>query len=207
MAAGDHVDAGRDHGRGVDEGGDGGGAFHGVGQPDVERDLRGLAGGSEDEQQRDGGEDAAVPVRVGADGSEDLREAERAEVRDQQEHREQEAEVADAVDDEGFLAGVGGGVLGEVEADEQVGGEADALPADEEQKEALGQHQDEHEEHEEVEVGEEAPVAFFVRHVADRVDVDEEADAGDDAEHDQREVVDREGEVDLEAGDGDPWAG
>ena len=29
----------------------------------------------------------------------------------EQEHREQEAEVADAVDDEGFLAGVGGGVL------------------------------------------------------------------------------------------------
>ena len=108
----------------------------------------------------------------------------------EQEHREQEAEVADAVDDEGFLAGVGGGVLLEVEADEQVGGEADALPADEHQQEALGEHQDQHEEHEEVEIGEEAPVALFVRHVADRVDVDEEADAGDDAEHDEREVVD-----------------
>ena len=127
-------------------------------------------------------------------------------MRDQQEHREQEAEVADAVDDEGFFAGVGGGVLLEVEADEQVGGETDALPADEEQKEARDEDQDEHEEHEEVEVGEEAPVAFFVRHVADRVDVDEEADAGDDAEHDEREVVDGEGEVDLEAGDGDPGA-
>jgi hypothetical protein len=33
-------------------------------------------------------------------------EVQRAEVRDEQEHREQEAEVADAVDDEGFLAGV-----------------------------------------------------------------------------------------------------
>ena len=61
MAAGDHVDAGRDHGRGVDEGGDGGGAFHCVGEPDVERDLRGLAGGSDYEQQGDGGEEAAMP--------------------------------------------------------------------------------------------------------------------------------------------------
>ena len=32
----------------------------------------------------------------------------------------QESEVADAVDDEGFLAGVGGGVLQEEEADQQV---------------------------------------------------------------------------------------
>ena len=45
-----------------------------------------------------------------------------------------------------------------------------------------------------------------MRHVAGRVDVDEEADAGDDREHDQGEVVDREGEVDVEAGDGDPGA-
>ena len=140
------------------------------------------------------------------DRTKDLAEIERAEVLDHQEHGEQEAEVADAVDDEGFLAGVGGGVLREVEADEQVGGETDALPADEHQQEAGGQHQHQHEEHEEVEVGEEAPVAFFVRHVADGVDVDEEADAGDDAEHDEGEVIDGEGEVDLEAGDGDPGA-
>ncbi len=34
-----HVDAGRDHGRGVDESRDRGRAFHGVGQPDVEREA------------------------------------------------------------------------------------------------------------------------------------------------------------------------
>ena len=80
----------------------------------------------------------------------------------EQEHGEQEAEVADAVDDEGLLAGVGGGVAGEVEADEQVGGEAHAFPADEHEQEVLGQHQREHEEDEEVQVGEEAPVALVV---------------------------------------------
>ena len=71
VAAGDHVDAGGDHRRRVNERGDGRGAFHGVGEPDVEGDLRGLAGGSEDEQQGDGGEDAALPVGVGGDGAED----------------------------------------------------------------------------------------------------------------------------------------
>ncbi len=115
------------------------------------------------------------------DGGEDVGEVERAEVADEEEHGEQEAEVADAVDDECLAAGVGGGGLLEVEADEQVRGEADAFPADEEQQEVGGEDQHQHEEHEEVEVGEEAPVAFFVRHVADGVEVDEEADAGDDA--------------------------
>ena len=61
MGAGDHVDAGGDHGGGVDERGDGRGAFHGVGQPDVERKLRALAGGAEEQAERDGGEDAALP--------------------------------------------------------------------------------------------------------------------------------------------------
>ena len=65
VAARDHVDAGGDHGGGVDEGGDRRGAFHRVGQPDVERDLRGFAGGAEDQEQGDGGEEAAVSVRDG----------------------------------------------------------------------------------------------------------------------------------------------
>ena len=45
-----------------------------------------------------------------------------------------------------------------------------------------------------------------MRHVAGGVEVDEEADAGDDGEHDEGEVVDGEGEVDVEAGDCDPGA-
>ena len=142
VAARDHVDAGRDHGGRVDERGDRRGAFHGVGEPDVERDLRGLAGGAEDEQEGDGGEEAAVQSGAGAMAAKTSVKLERAEVGDEQEHGEQEAEVADAVDDEGLLAGVGGGVLVEVEADEQVRGEADAFPADEEQQEVLGEDQD-----------------------------------------------------------------
>src|SRR5581483_10617777 len=137
--------------------------------------------------------------------TEDVRKIERAEVCDEEEHREQESEVADAVDDEGLLAGIGGGVATEIEADQQVGSETDALPSDEEQLEARREHQNQHEEHEEVEVREEAPVTFLFSHVANRVDVNQEADTRDDAEHDQREVVDREGEVHLVSADGDPW--
>ena len=144
VAAGDHVDAGGDHGGGVDERGDRGGAFHGVGQPDVERESARTC------RRRRGRGSSAMAVRKCAPChsgccamcGEDLGEVERAEVGDEEEHREQEAEVADAVDDEGLLAGVGGGGLREPEADQQVRGEADALPADEEQQEVVGEDQD-----------------------------------------------------------------
>ena len=53
-AAGDEVDAGRDHRRGVDEGRDGRRARHRVGEPDVERHLRALAAGAEEEEEADG---------------------------------------------------------------------------------------------------------------------------------------------------------
>ena len=126
---------------------------------------------------------------------------------DDEEHGEEEAEVADAVDDEGFFACVGCGFFTEVETDEEVRGEAYAFPADEEEQEVGGEDEDRHEEHEEVEIGEEAPVTVFMRHIAGGVEMDEEADAGDDGQHDESEVVDGEGKGDLEAGDGNPWAG
>ena len=63
MRAGDHVDAGGDHGGGVDERGDRRGAFHGVGQPDVERKLRAFAGSADQQAEADDGEDAACANR------------------------------------------------------------------------------------------------------------------------------------------------
>ena len=50
---GDHVDAGRDHRRGVDQGADGRRAFHGVGKPDIKRKLGGFARGSDKKKDRD----------------------------------------------------------------------------------------------------------------------------------------------------------
>src|SRR5690606_39761880 len=54
VGAGDEVDAGGDHGGGVDERRDRGGAFHGVGEPGLERPLPGLAAGGGEEEQADG---------------------------------------------------------------------------------------------------------------------------------------------------------
>ena len=50
-----HVNAGGHHRRGVDQRGDRRRAFHRVRQPDVQRELRGLADrAAEDQQRRDG---------------------------------------------------------------------------------------------------------------------------------------------------------
>ena len=107
MRAGDHVNAGGDHGGGVNKRGDWRGAFHGVRQPDVEGKLRALAGRAEQQAKRDDGENAALPGRIRGEFCGDLAEGERAEVGQQQKHSDQEAEVADAVDDECLLARVG----------------------------------------------------------------------------------------------------
>ncbi len=63
MRAHHHVDAGSHHGGGMDQGGDRSGAFHSVRQPDVQRNLRGLAGSAEHQQQRNGGEEATLHLR------------------------------------------------------------------------------------------------------------------------------------------------
>jgi hypothetical protein len=55
------------------------------------------------------------------------------------------AEVTDAVRDEGLLAGVRVGVLGVPEADEQVGAEAHTFPAHEHEQQVLAHDQHEHE--------------------------------------------------------------
>ena len=110
-------------------------------------------------------------------------------------HAEEEAEVADAGGDEGFFGGGGGAGLCVPEADEEVGGEADDLPAHEEQEQAVGDDDAEHGPGEEREEAEEAGEVFVVRHVADAVDEDEQADEGDHDEHDGGEGIEHPAEL------------
>ncbi len=119
-------------------------------------------------------------------------------------HAEAEAEVADAVDDERLLSGARGRRLLVPEADEGVAAQADRLPADVEHQEVVAQDQQQHAEHEQVQVGEEAPVPAVAVHVADGVDVDEEADRADDQQKHRGQAVDQEADVDLEVARRDP---
>ena len=106
----DHVDTRRHHRRGVDESGHGRRPFHRVRQPGVERNLRRLAGGADEEQQRRQRDEAEAGGldRLACRESRQVLEVEGAESREQQQHPEDEGVVADPVDDEGLLRGVAG---------------------------------------------------------------------------------------------------
>ena len=67
---------------------------------------------------------------------------------EQQKHAQEEGEVANAVDDECFLAGVGGRIFEKEETNQQIRRQAHAFPAHEHQQIIVGQHQREHKEHE-----------------------------------------------------------
>ena len=92
-----------------------------------------------------------------ADGVERLRGSRRVPVwRKMKNVPEHEPDVADDVDHERLDARAGRRRAPVPEADQQVGGGADERPADDQQHEVAGQHQQQHREDEEVQVGEEA---------------------------------------------------
>src|SRR5258708_2031520 len=95
----------------------------------------------------------------------------------------------------------------EVETDQQVRGQAYAFPPHEHQQVVVGQHQGEHEEHEEVQVGEESIEAAFMCHEADSVNVDEKSDARYHQHHDARQLVEIEAERYVERAGIEPVEG
>ena len=116
-------------------------------------------------------------------GCEDRRDRHRAEHQEGAENAEREAEIADAVDDERLERRRIGARLVVPEADQQIGGEADAFPAEEHLHQAVGGHQHQHREAEQRQIGEEARLARVLLHIAPAVEVDEAGDGGDDDQH------------------------
>ena len=194
----DQVDARRHHRRRVDQGGHRRRTGHRVRQPDMQRDLRRLAGRADEQEHAH--QARRHRHRSGQERRIDLVHLQRAERAVQQEHAEQEAGIADAIGDEGLLARGGLGRILEPEADQQVGRQPDAFPAHEQHQQRTAQHQHQHEEQEQVEVREVARVALVLVHVADRVDVNQRADAGDDQCHHRRQTVEIEGDFERAVG-------
>ncbi len=131
-------------------------------------------------------------------------ELQRAENEIDGEDAEQEAEIADAVDDEGLDRRGVGAVAVVPEADQQVGAETDTLPAKEHLDEIVGGHQRQHEEGEEAEIGHEARNRIVMRHVADRIDMDGGGDDADHHHHDGAQRVEAQRPADLQLADIDP---
>ena len=205
--AGDQVDAGGHHRRRVDECADRRRALHRVGEPRVERDLRRLGDGAAEEPERDQHRERRVLAECLRRGCEDRREVQGPDLLDEDEEREREGRVADRVHDEGLLAGRHGLAPAVPVVDQQVGREADHAPAGQEQQEVPRLDEQEHGEDEERLVGVVARLLLVAVHVADRVGEDEEADAGDDQHHEDRERIDQDLGAEAQVARGQPGPG
>ena len=196
------VDAGRDHRGRVDQRRDGRRALHRVGQPDVQRELRALADRAGDQAQREQRDDGLAEHHA-VDQQQlsavvDLSDVERAGAVPDQDQRREQAEVAQPRDQERLLRRGGGGRLVEPEADQEVRGDADQLPEDEEHQQVAGQDQAEHRRGEQRHEHEVAPVAVVGLHVAGRIDLHEQRDARHDDQHHRGQAVDPDAQLDVE---------
>ena len=195
-----HEDARRHHGGGMDHRRDRGRAFHRVGQPDVQRHLRRLAHGADEQEQADQAQHAQAGKRrqllcqrlaLGEHGG----IVQAAGGGQQRPHAEQKPEIAQAVDQEGLEPRARRPRAGVPEPDQQVRHQADPLPADEQQQEVVRHHQQQHGEGEQRQVGEEPDIAGVPAHVADAVDVHQQRDEGDHDHHHHAQGIDQEADL------------
>ena len=197
----DQIHASRDHCRRMNKGRHRRRALHRVEQPGLQRHLGGLTARTEQQQQSDrrGDARAARLSRVEHPG-----EVERAELGEHQHDRQGQPGVADTVDDERLLGRDRRALLELPEPDQQVGRQADALPPDVKAEVVVRQHQQQHRRDEQVQVAEEAAPVGVMGHVGDRVDEDQRANPGDQQHETDRQRVNEQADVRLEAVDRNP---
>jgi hypothetical protein len=181
----------------------------GVGQPDVQRELRRLAHRAD--EQADAGSGQQRPAGGWHDHAHQLGFAREhflvvhaAGRGQQQADAQDEAEVADTVDQEGLHVREDRRRAGVPEADQQVRHQAHRFPAEEQLQEVVGHDQHQHREGEQRDVREEAVVTVVLGHVADRVDVHHQRHRSHHAHHHRGQRVDLEADRHLQFADGHP---
>jgi hypothetical protein len=142
--------------------------------------LSRLARGSQEEKEACGG---TRPRAQRAEVAEYDCVLERSRLGEDQEHRDQEPDVADPVVDEGFLPGARCAVALEPERHQPVGARPYAFPADEGEEEVAAEDEKQHREHEQVQIQEELRVVHVAAHVPDGVQVDERAHTRHEESH------------------------
>ena len=201
-----HEDAGGDHRGRVDQGRNGCRAFHRIRQPDMQRRLGRFTHRTDEQQDADdrhriprvAGEhfDLLCRYRVGL--AEHGRVVERAREHHDAGDTKNEAEVAHAVDNEGFQVRKNRGFPLVPEPDQQVGHEPDCFPAKKQLQEVVGHDQHEHREREQGDIAEETLVTRVFMHVADRVDMHHQRHEGHDAHHERGQPVHEETDLHVQ---------
>ncbi len=95
----------------------------------------------------------------------------RAGQRKDQKYPDQYAPIANAIHHKGFFCRTACFVFLDVIADQQIGTQPDAFPADEHQQKIICQNKRQHREHEKVQIREESVKTFIAMHVADGEDM------------------------------------
>ena len=193
--AANHIHTGRYHRRCVDQRGDRRGSLHRIGKPDVERNLRALPRRANEKEQAD--ERNHSELRLNRKRTSSIchsAEIQGPEGVENQKNAENESPIADAIDDERFLASIRRAFLLVPVANEQVRAEPDPLPTHEHRHEAAPENEDQHEKAKQIQIAEETRVsaARLVVHVGGRVNVDQKADAGNDQDHHPRQGIEPE---------------
>ncbi|MBA7617813.1 hypothetical protein ES703_25131 [subsurface metagenome] len=126
---------------------------------------------SQKHQQGGGGKEAPPDLstrsRLG-----DLTDAQGTELVVQENQGDDEARIADAVNNKGLHPRPGLGLILKPEADKQVRAQADPFPPQEHEDQVIGQHQVQHHESEQVQEGKVAPDARVATHITDGINMD-----------------------------------
>ena len=197
--ANQEVDPRRHHGGRVDQCGDRSGAFHRIGQPNVERQLGRFAKGTSHQEEGDDGHFPATGHRllsrrhgaVGLQHLEQLAVFKRAKMQPGEINAKGQSQVTDAVDDEGFLGRRHRRRLGEVVANQHVRSKAHAFPAEVQGEQVVSHDQATHRQKEDGHSAEEAAIrrANITLHVLTGIERDQGAQAGHKQHPQQRQTV------------------
>ena len=202
---------GHNHRRSVDEGRHGSGAFHRIGQPNVEGEHGTLTGTTDKHQYQRSGNKEGTGGHRGIHGHLNERcgmcahlnvarkgEVERVRKIAEHQNADQEEHIGKARHDEGLLGGSDGGGCRVIETDEEIGRYADQFPEHVHLENVGGEHQSEHRHGEEAQVGIIALETAFTVHVAERIDVHHERHGGNHHEHHHRDGIEENTEVEME---------
>ncbi len=200
------VDARHHHRGGMDECRHRGRSLHGIGQPDVQREHRRLAGRPHEEERhrpcgRREAEERTSRHRGHCQGGMVRRqqtEVERTRIVRQNQNADQKTQVGEPRHDERLFGGGYRGGLGVIEPNEQVGGGPHEFPENVHLENVGGYDQSEHREAEEREKSVVALEAAFALHVTEAVDVDHQRNGRNHDQHHHRDGVQQHAHVDVQ---------